>query len=355
MRKGIIVLAVSLVALLTCWTAGAQNVAPQFCDGMVLAKGQPVYVFGEGDASGIVVSLAGKTAKAKQDGIRWIAKLPAMKAGGPYVMEVRSGSSAKTFSDVYVGTVIMASGQSNMQFKLHETNTPAEAYVDDPLLRSFSLPRLEEGDPYSPADGWVRCTAENAGKWSAIGYLVGREVRERTGEAVGIVNCYQGASIIQTWIPEELATKPQYILPAEDLHFDHSYPYYLTWNRPGVLFNHDVAPFAPYGVSLVMWYQGESNTGKGEAKVYAALAAEMVGAWRKAFRNGKLPFVMVQIADYKRRNDEAWKAVQQAQMEIPSLVKGVKVVKSSDVCEDNNIHPKSKAALSHRIVEAAGL
>ena len=345
-RKGIIFLFMLMLGLY----AWAQQVVNPFQDGMVLAKNQPIYVYGQGHDK-VVVSLNGKKAKAKQCGDRWIAKLPAMKAGGPYIMTIKEGESTRVMHDVYVGTVIMASGQSNMQFRLSASSTDLNGCKDDPLLRSFSLPRNEDGEPYKPEDGWVKCTRENVGNWSAVGYLVGREIRRRTGEAVGVVNCYQGASIIETWIPKEIVEKPEYILPKEALHVDHSY--YERWNGAGgILYNLDIMPFAPYSVSEVVWYQGESNTGSGEAAIYPQLAKEMVMAWREAFQNKKLPFVMVQIADFDYRRDESWKALQECQLTIPSLVKNVKVVKSADVCESNDIHPRTKDKLALRIVDA---
>ena len=318
--------------------------------GMVVGKNLPVCITGTGNGR-IRVSLAGHKVTACVDGDAWCATLPALPAGGPYTLTVRRGKETLSIVDVWVGTVILASGQSNMQFRLHESSTPLDECPADTLLRSFSLPRLEEGEPFSPQDGWLRCQPDNVGDWSAIGYLVGREIRRRTGEAVGIINCYQGASVIEAWVPAEVMEKPEYQLPADELHWDHHNTYFMTWNAPGRLYDLDIRLLAPYPVSHVMWYQGESNTGRGEAKVYPGLAVELVQSWREAFRNPSLSFTMVQIADYDPRDDEAWHSLQRCQLTIPTLIEGVSVVQSADVCESDNIHPRTKDILSVRIAE----
>lgn len=76
---------------------------------------------------------------------------------------------------------------------------------------------------------------------------------------------------------------------------------------------------------------------------------ELIRIWRNDFGNISLPFVIVQIADYVCRPDEAWKLVQKAQFDIQYSVKNVKTVVSADVCENDDIHPKTKDKLAARI------
>ena len=343
------------VLFLTCLSCGnvpcELDVAEPFTDGMILPKDKPVRVFGSGSGR-IRISFGGNIKKCMARNGKWCAELPAMKAGGPYEMKICCKGAEKevTVSDIYVGTVIMLAGQSNLQFKLKESSTPVEDWKGDPLLRSFSLPRLEAGEPYSPADGWVKCTDSNAGDFSAIGYHTGIELRRRTGEAVGLVNCYQGASAIEAWMPEEAAQKPQYQLPDTCRHIDHFYKQY-DWNSPGTLYTLDIVPFAPYPVSAVLWYQGESNTGLEEYKIYPSMFADMVSAWRSDFKDESLPFAVVEIADMKGRG-EPWKNFQKAQETIPEHVGGTTVVKSADVCDSTHIHPADKRALSIRIADS---
>lgn len=322
-----------------------------FSDHMVLPKNKTIRVFGKGEGK-VKIALGGKKAKVKAVDGKWMAELPPMKAGGPYKLTVQTGKEQLEVEDVWIGIVVVAAGQSNMQFKLKESSTPPSEWKSDPLMRSFSLRRIEQGEPHTPEEGWIACTKEDAGNWSALGYHIARALRERTGEAVGVINCYQGASIIEAWMPEEISQEERFQLPKEEKHFDHFYPAYASFNKHGILYDTMVLSFAPYSVSHVAWYQGESNTGEGEYRIYPELAKAMVKSWRVAFQDETLPFTMVQIANLKGRGDAVgWKNIQQAQLRIPYVVEGVQVVRSADVCEDDNIHPKSKETLGRRIAE----
>ena len=80
---------------------------PQFADGAVFAKNEPIRVFGDASAP-VKVTLGDRTATAKpgEDG-KFLAELPALPAGGPYELVVESGGTKKTLSDVRIGTVVM--------------------------------------------------------------------------------------------------------------------------------------------------------------------------------------------------------------------------------------------------------
>ena len=342
-------LSVMLLVLASCKDRESTlKVAAPFSSHMVLAKDRSVQVFGEGSGR-VAVSIAGHTSRAMSQGGKWVVTLPAMPAGGPYTMTVRSGRERIVFEDVMVGWVIMAAGQSNLKFKLHESSTPVEEWVGDPMLREYTVDHTEDDEPHCSAEGWLVCTAEDAGNWSALGYHIGRYLRERTGEAVGIVNCYQGAAIIEAWMPAEITKRDCYVLPADELSGDHTNPPYQKFNQPGLLYEKMVGKFKPYTVSNVVWYQGESNTGKGEYKIYPQLVCELINCWRDDFMEPDLPFTIVQIADLVGRKDDSWKNIQDAQMRIPSMIDGVTAVKSADVCENNSIHPKTKKKLAERI------
>ena len=322
--------------------------SPLFRSHMVVQAGKPIKVFGTGDVAA-VVRFNGVTTRCVASNGTWCATLPPQAYGGPYVLEMDFGGRTEVCDDVYVGEVYVMAGQSNMQFKLEESNTPEESYADVPLMRSFTTLRPEP-EPYSPKDGWIVCTRGNAGKWSALGYLFGKAVSEKKGVAVGIVNCYQGAATVETWMPAALSGQPRFALPREEQDPAHwCYP----WNKAGWMYDHAFRLLVGYPVGGVVWYQGESNSGKGEYKVYAELVAELIGQWRKDLLDENLPFAVVQIADLEVRRDDAWKGIQEAQTRIPSLCPGVTAVKCADTCETNTIHPPTKAPLAARLVDWA--
>ncbi|MBR4171337.1 MAG: hypothetical protein IKR48_06765 [Kiritimatiellae bacterium] len=323
---------------------------PLFSDHMVVAEGQSLRVFGTGD--GLVdITFRGARARTVATDGAWCLEVPSGVAGGPFTLKVDLAGTMREITDVYVGEVLVMAGQSNLQFTLAGTGDPPESWVENSLIRNFSLPRPEAGAPFSPANGWVPLSKRNAGAWSAIGYYVAvQRAARRPGVAIGIVSCFQGASAIQGWMPASMATDPKFKLPEGGrYHGDLTYKRYAAWNKPGALYEKTFLKLAPYAVSHVTWYQGESNTGHLESEVYPQMFAAMATQWRKDLRKADLPFTVVQIADFDRRQDSDWKALQEAQLKIPQICKYVTVVKSADVCESNDIHPKTKSRLSERI------
>ena len=168
-----------------------------FSHNMVLQAEKRVFVFGEGEGKACV-SIDGMKAEASSRNGKWIAELPCHGYGGPYDMNVNLNGEEIVLRNVYFGDVVLLAGQSNLQLKLFETNTPESEYETNSLVRSFILRRPEEGEFYFPEDGWIQAHKDNVGKWPAIGYLAAKEGSKRTGHAVGIIGCYQGASMIQS-------------------------------------------------------------------------------------------------------------------------------------------------------------
>ena len=344
---------ISLFLLAGCPLVGFADkptLSPLFSDHMVAAENQPLRVFGKGDGT-VGVAFRGAHARTVSTNGSWCVEIPAGAAGGPFVLDVDLGGERRTISDVHVGEVLVMAGQSNMQFTLRDAGAKPESWREDHLIRCYSLPRPEPGAPFSPKDGWVRLTRKNAGAWSMVGYYVAlRRAAERPGVAIGIVGCFQGASAIQSWMPAKMVDDPKFRLPEGGRHHDdYKHEKYAAWNTPGALYEKTFMHLAPYVVSHVTWYQGESNTGHLESEVYPQMFAAMAAQWRSDLRRADLPFTVVQIADFDGRRDADWRALQDAQLKIPEVCPGVTVVKSADVCESNNIHPRRKSRLAERI------
>lgn len=322
---------------------------PIFTSHGVFAAHEPIRIYGDGHGTAEIV-FAGQTRTVTADG-RWEIEFPPMEYGGPYTLTVRQEKEEIKLEDLYVGRVCLMAGQSNMQFKLRASSYPAEESRGNPQVRLFTAPRLEAGEPYSPRDGWVVCTDENARSWSALAYHVGQLLAE-DGVAVGLIACYQGASVIESWIPEGALEPLGITLSPEDKGGAHTYLPYQAWNRDGVLYREALSAILPYPLSAVVWYQGESDTVMEESRIYKTELKALIQIWRESFRNEKLPFVIVQIADFLSRAGEAWKNVQNAQWETQFEVPAVKTVISADVSENDDIHPPTKIHLARRIVGA---
>ena len=92
-----------------------------------------------------------------------------------------------------------------------------------------------------------------------------------------------------------------------------------------------------------------------EAKVYDKELAALIECWREIYRDGELPFVAVQLADYFDKDgnyiSEGWRIMQETQLNLPNICKNTEVVKCADVCETDDIHPVTKAPLAKRIAD----
>ena len=102
-----------------------------FSDNMILQRDKQVCIWGECDQRDDVnVSIDGVTVKVQPSDGCWKVYLPQHKAGGPYTMSVTQGNNAIIFNQVMYGEVFLASGQSNMELELKDSeNGEAESLM----------------------------------------------------------------------------------------------------------------------------------------------------------------------------------------------------------------------------------
>ncbi len=321
------------------------KLADIFGDGMILQAHKPIRIYGESTGE-VTVTLNGNTVKAASENGKFLAELPSVNYGGPYDMKICGDGEKVTIQNVYIGEVILCSGQSNMAFTMAEEVTPKEEYISDNLLRLF-VSYKDEGAVMK----WQECEASSVDSWSALCYHIGCGLRKKLGCAVGFVNASVGASIIQSWMHEDRYYGSEIELPVEKMHHDVTHPLY-DWNVPGNLYHRSFERLIPYSVRSVVWYQGESNTSDAESEIYDRMLYILTQNWREDLRDDSLPFTIVQIANYKQSsNPNAWSGVQQAQLRASKTIPGLSCVISSDICEDDNIHPPTKYKLAQRICE----
>ena len=322
-----------------------------FSQGMILQANKPVRVFGTG-AGTATVTIGGKTATTQSSGDSWLVELPSFDYGGPYVLEVELNGVKTAISDVHFGDVYLLAGQSNMEMKLGVTNTPAAYYESNADLRLFSTDRVfDDLDYFHIRDGWVKADAETVAHWSALGYLSARILHKKTGRKIGLIACYQGASMIQSWLPKGILLETDCAAAAEENNLATRTPEYLAWNMDGNLYGAQFAILLPFSMKAVLWYQGESNTRLPDAALYGRLLEVLIRCWRKDLQDETLPFVVTQLADLflSDINRACWELVQTAQEEISRNIENVYTVKCADFSETDDIHPVSKLPLAERI------
>jgi sialate O-acetylesterase len=125
-------------------------------------------------------------------------------------------------------------------------------------------------------------------------------------------------------------------------------------SRPGNIYNGVLKPTIGYGIRGVIWYQGESNTGR--AYQYRALFPLMIKSWRDEWGQGDFSFYWVQLADFLAESPEPkesiWAELREAQtmtMKLPHTGEAVII----DLGEGQDIHPRNKQSVADRLVRWA--
>ena len=176
---------------------------------MVLQQGREIHVWGTADpAEKITASLSGRSSSTAADAHgNWSLELPAMQAGGPFILTVR-GKKEIVIKDVLIGEVWIASGQSNMTFSLDgaenaATEVPKANY---PQIRLFTVPKKIAVAPQAntlPAR-WEICTPDTAKSFSAVAYFFAREIQRKLNVPVGVVESAWPGTPIEQWIALEV-------------------------------------------------------------------------------------------------------------------------------------------------------
>jgi sialate O-acetylesterase len=142
--------------------------------------------------------------------------------------------------------------------------------------------------------------------------------------------------------------KPEYVLGKKP-----SNP--VTPNRPTVLYNQMIAPLIPYAIRGVIWYQGESNSSRPEQ--YRTLLPTMIEDWRSRWNQSDFTFLIVQIANYLKREtvpvESNWAELREAQSMTAAQNPDIGLAVTIDIGEGNNIHPKNKQDVGTRLGLAA--
>ena len=201
-----------IASLLLASATEAKVVLPQlFQSGMVMQRGKSIPVWGwadKGEQVSIQFNKKQYSTIADEQG-RWRIDLPKMKAGGPYIIEVRGeGQEVREIADVLIGDVWLCSGQSNIDVHIERVYPQYVQEIDsyeNPQIRLFRV--QNDTDTHGPksdimptAINWKPLTKQNAWPFSAVGYFLGKRMYEKTKVPQGIIVNSWGGTPIEAWI-----------------------------------------------------------------------------------------------------------------------------------------------------------
>jgi len=216
-----------------------------FQDGAVLQRDMDIPVWGK-CAGRVPVSatLDGETVftQSSADG-DFILYLPPHDAGGPFeltVTDIRNNDSV-TISDVLIGEVWLASGQSNMEYQLggdwrvhipEKDDNPVcrqqekqfyEMIMDADKFRFFSVERCASGaEERSCCGTWKKMLPEYSKEVSAVAAWFGLGLQYELGVPVGVVVSAWGGTVAEAWMSyQALAAEPETAEMAKMLRSSH--------------------------------------------------------------------------------------------------------------------------------------
>lgn len=352
---------------------------------MVLQQNTKVALWGwanVGEKVSIVTSWNNKTTTVTTNANgKWITYVPTAKAGGPYTITFK-GSNKLTVSDVLLGEVWLASGQSNMEFFMSKTRSSSytgvinyEQEIKDanyPNIRQIDVANKNADEPQQDFKGdWKVCSPQTADTFSAVAYYFAKEIYKATGYPVGIINSTWGGTAAESWTKKEVLEEHADLKVTIESYNEQvkNYPSALAnyqtalekWKQdsskskpvapvkpnpdksPYRLYNAMIAPLIPYTLKGVIWYQGENNAQR--AYQYRKLFPEMIANWRSDFKNGKLPFYFVQISPHRSQNPE----IREAQLLTYRNTHNTGMVVTTDNGDSLDIHPRNKKLVGERL------
>ncbi len=368
------------------------KLAPLFSEGAVLQRDKPVPVWGTaGPGEQITVRFHGQEKKASADAAgKWSVLLDPLSANATPEELVVLGKDQVTVGNILVGDVWLCSGQSNMHWPVSASLNAANerSSANNTLIRYFGIANVAKDTPQTDTTGqWKAASPDTVGEFSAVAYFFARELQPKLGIPVGIIKATPGGSGVEAWIsPAGLATLPQneniqknWKKTLEDFparlaaysqtlekwkkdsqeaknsgkEFTEPEPRKLDDPRdrgiPGGLFNANINPLCPYAISGFLWYQGEGNAAG--YKDYRTMFPAMIKQWRKDFGQGDLPFLFVQLANFKLPNDatgQQWAFQREAQASALTLP-NTGMVSAIDVGQPDDLHPRNKQDVGRRL------
>ncbi|MEM7392567.1 MAG: sialate O-acetylesterase, partial [Verrucomicrobiota bacterium] len=344
-----------------------------FSDRLILQREQPVAIWGTGTPGKTVeVRFAGQTVSAKVDQQgAWKAELKPMKASdtGRELM-LSDGTTEITLKNVVVGEVWLAAGQSNMQMNgrnmVKKLPEAAVAFEENgfPQVRLLRINEPVAGgrrDDFTTAPTWNAANPESAKSFSAVAWVFGRRIHEELKVPIGLIDVSWGGKPIEPFIPgEAYAGHPllkQIKALADEKKLDELAQ--LTGGviirnpegYPGAIYDARMRPIAGFGLRGFLWYQAESNCGKGEDPTdYRHKQRIMIESWRAAWSNPELPVYYVQLPNFRKEaiNWVRMREEQRLALKVPHTGMAVTIDTGS-----HDIHPANKIDVGQRLARFA--
>lgn len=397
------------------------QLSPLFTAGAVLCRNKEIRLFGTAeDGTALRLTLADAAGAVLAED-RLIAKngtfcffLPPQEAQESCALTLTDGQDTAVYSDIAIGDVYLASGQSNMELELQNADEGKDLIPvhENPHVRYFNVPKcprftteLEEANRNAH---WMKIAPGTARDMSAVAYFFAMKLQKHLNIPIGVIDCYWGGTSVTCWMDEEALNRTaegqrymreyakrcegksmeQYLAEeaawlgsldawakkADALKAVH--PEYTNkelsleigpcppWDppagegspyRPHGLFHTMLERVIPTTLTGVLFYQGEEDSWR--TTQYDILLSSYVIRLRELFRDDELPFLNVQLPMWidgmATEDSKLWPRLRMAQDKVYRNMRNTGLAVLLDQGEFDNIHPTNKRVVGERLFECA--
>lgn len=314
--------AIALVIVCGPRTQGV-DVAAVFSDHAVLQRDRPVPVWGTGIAGQTVtVSFRQQrlqTTVASDGG--WSVELAPLAAGGPDDLVI-TGDDTRRVTDVLVGEVWMAAGQSNMAVGAGGAIDKGDEAMA--ALVAQERPRVRVNVWQNERATWRIATTKQAASMPGTAYAFAARLADELDVPVGVLVRAVPGSATDFWITAQMLQEDAACRDAIAAYAKTTYPALqqahaerrARWqadpgerkepepptppgepqkgaDRLGRHFEGLIRPLVPFAVRGFLWDQGENMSSIAGAE-RSAVNAALVRGWRATWKRDDLPFLYVQ-------------------------------------------------------------
>jgi len=408
------------------------TLAAVFSDHMVLQRNKYISIFGQAEAGSLIKAslyddkgellcqnstICNSSDKKEQNdesaALRWSLELEPQTAQTNCTLLVTNGEAEIKFSDIAIGEVWLAGGQSNMEFELQNCKEgPAE--LTDAMagknVRFYYTNKIGWKDQHfyeaERNTCWQTWESPAKGAWSAVGYFFAKKLAQDLDCVVGLVGCNWGGTSASAWMRKEYLEADRDLntyltdyaqatsgksIEEQCKEFDDYEIENAKWQekfsrlwekQPGIswaeaekvlgknpwpgpascknpyrpcgLYDCMVSRILPYTLRGVLWYQGESDDHK--PRFYSKLFSALIDNWRSDWHDADLPFVFVQLPVHRYEADpdfKHWCLVREQQAKVAESVRNAWLTSAFDLGQFSDIHPVAKKELAERMEKKA--
>jgi sialate O-acetylesterase len=263
---------------------------------------------------------------------KFTAKLNGIPTGGPYTVTLAASKEKVSVQRVSVGDVWLLGGQSNMQGCGNMSGAPAPHpkvhafYMDrrwdvarEPIhFLSESPDPVHNATPLTPEA--LKRLRKTQLKGVGLGIPFGKEMLKRSrGVPQGLICTAHGGTSMQQWSPEKKNEGGNSLYGSMLLSV-------RACGQP---------------VAGMLWYQGESDSGEADSKLYTQRMQELVAEIRSDLKQPTMPFILVQIGRFfghGNENGQFWNSIQAQEATLKEKIKYLECVSAIDLPLDDGIH-----------------